>query len=56
MFVPAGIARFKDNASGASGQMIADTIQVQSGGNSISSVTYNPNFVAPVPGPAHLIE
>lgn len=56
-YAPYGVASFNANAAPVSGQIIADTIELQSGSSaSGNGVAYNGSAVAPAALPAQLIE
>ena len=56
-FVPHGIMNVFANAGPTSGQVIADTLQLQGGSSSLGgAVAYKGSLVAPVPGAAVLFE
>lgn len=57
VFVPHGILDIGSNVSAVTGQLIADTIQIQAGSSATpSGVAYRGNQSAPVPGAAVLVE
>jgi hypothetical protein len=57
IYAPYGVASFNANAAPVSGQIVADTIQLQSGASaSGNGVAYNGSAVAPAALPAQLIE
>jgi len=56
-YAPYGVTSFNANAAPVSGQIVADTIQLQSGASaSGNGVAYNGSAVAPAALPAQLIE
>lgn len=56
-YAPYGVASFNANAAPVSGQIVADTIELQSGASAAGNgVAYNGNAVAPAALPAQLIE
>lgn len=56
-YAPYGVASFNANAAPVSGQIVADTIQLQSGASaSGNGVAYNGSAVAPAALPSQLIE
>ena len=56
-FAPHGIVNLGQNASTVSGQVIADTIELQAGASALSSgVAYKSSVLAPVPGAPLLFE
>jgi len=57
IFVPKGIYGAGANASGTSGQVVADTVLLQSGASALGSgITYKSSLLAPVPGSPFLFE
>lgn len=56
-YAPYGVASFNANAAPVSGQIVADTIELQSGASAAGNgVAYNGSAVAPAALPAELIE
>ena len=57
VYVPHGVVWLSANSTAATGQVVADTIHLQSGNSAINpGVAYKGSVAAPVPGTAVLVE